>query len=159
MTGDTSLERLPWRELKSLRVTHHMRDCRTSRTTATESCSLLTHSSYMGHHINTPVAHPLVSDAIRAWFSHNRRLNQYRDHQCKLQQQYNKCTRKIFRTTNAMNYKISKNDKGEITWRRSWRWPSLKGRTPSISLSSTSVCLIALGLVMFPCPGCLTPSL
>jgi hypothetical protein len=67
---------------------------------------LVPHSSYMGHHRNTPVAHPLVLDAIRAWFSHTYRLNQYRAHQCKLEQQCNECTRKIFRTANTISCKI-----------------------------------------------------
>jgi hypothetical protein len=55
--------------------------------------------------------------------------------------------------------RFQKNEKGEITWWRSWRWPSLRGHTPSINLSSTSIRLFASGLVMFPSPGCLTPSL
>jgi hypothetical protein len=38
----------------------------------TKSCSLLTHSSYMGHHSNTLAPHPLASDAIQAWFLQTR---------------------------------------------------------------------------------------
>jgi hypothetical protein len=138
-----------------------MQDCHTSKTVATKSCSLLTHSFYMGHHSNTPAPHPLASDAIWAWFSQTRRLHQCRGHQWKLQQEkYNKSTRKSFQTSITMNCRLRKYDKGEITtWRRSWRWPSLRGCTPSVSLSSTSVRLIALGLVMLPSPECLTPSL
>jgi hypothetical protein len=69
-----------------------MQDCYTSRTAATKSCSLLTPASYICHHSNTPVRHSLASDAIWAWFSQTRRLNQYRVHQWKLQQEeYNKC--------------------------------------------------------------------
>jgi hypothetical protein len=63
-----------------------MRDCHTAKTAATKSCSLLTHSSYMGHHSNTLAPHPLASDEIQAWFSQTRRLHQCRDHQWKLQE-------------------------------------------------------------------------
>jgi hypothetical protein len=51
----------------------------------TKSCSLLTHSSYMGHHSNTLAPHPLASDAIQVWFLQTRRLHQCHDHQRKLQ--------------------------------------------------------------------------
>jgi hypothetical protein len=136
--------------------------CHTSRTVVTKSCSHLTHSSYMDHHSNIPAPHPLHSDAIRAWFSQTRRLNQCRDHQWKLQQEkYNKgeinvtiIKQLLLRIASFCNY-----DKGEITWGRSWWWPSLRGRTPSVSLSSMSVRLFALGCVMFPSLECLTPPL
>jgi hypothetical protein len=75
-------------------IQDHIRDCYTSITAVTKSCSLLTHASYIGHHNNTLVPYPLASDAIRAWFSQTRRLNQCRIHQWKLQQEENnKCTR------------------------------------------------------------------
>jgi hypothetical protein len=62
-------------------VQDHMRDCYTTRITITKSCSLLTPASYIHHHSNTMVPHPLSSDAIWAWFSQTRRLNQCRVHQ------------------------------------------------------------------------------
>jgi hypothetical protein len=64
-----------------------MQDCYTSRTAIRKSYNLLTPTSYTRHHSNTPVAHPLTSNAIRAWFSHTRQLNQCRVHQWKLQQE------------------------------------------------------------------------
>jgi hypothetical protein len=85
-----------------------MRDCHTSKTTATKSCNLLTYSSYIGHHSNTPAPHPLASDAIRTWFLQTRRLHQCRDHQWKVQQEkYNKSTRKSFQTSITTTCKLS----------------------------------------------------
>jgi hypothetical protein len=93
-----------------------MQDCHTSKTAATKSCSLLTHSSYMGHHSNTLTPHPLASDAIRTWFSHTRRLHQCRDHQWKLQQEnITKALVRAFKQVLQQLAGFHKYDKGEIT--------------------------------------------
>jgi hypothetical protein len=59
--------RLFYTSVPLYRLVHdHMRDCHTSKTAATKSCSLLAHSSYMGHHSNTLAPHPLALDEIQA---------------------------------------------------------------------------------------------
>jgi hypothetical protein len=55
-----------------------------------------------------------------------------------------------FQATITINCKISRKWQREDTWRRSWWWPCLRGRTPSFYLSSTSVCLFLFGKVRFP---------
>jgi hypothetical protein len=141
-------------------VQDHMRDYYTSRTAGTKSCSHLTPPSYIRHHSNTPVPHPLALDVIWACLCQTHRLNQCRCHQRKLQHEKdNKCTRKTFKITITTNCKILTNERRKITWRRLWWWPCLKGRTPKMNLSSTSVHLFLFGKVMFPSAGCLTPPL
>jgi hypothetical protein len=71
---------------------------------------------------------------------------------------YNKknITKSLVRAFKQLLQRIAsfrKYDKGKIIWWRSWWWPSLRGCTPSVNLSSTSVHLFTSGLVMFPSGG------
>jgi hypothetical protein len=141
-------------------VQDHMWDCYTSRTAATKSCSLLTPASYIRHHSNTPVPH------LWLWMQSGHGFLKSIDwiNVEFINGNYNKknitnAPMRHFQATIIINCKISEEWRREDIWQRSWRWPCLRGRTPSIRLSSMSVRLFLFGKVIFSSAGCLTPTL
>jgi hypothetical protein len=96
-------------------VQDHMWNCHTSRITAKESCTLLTPASYICHHRNTPVAHPLASDVTGYGFL----IPIDWINVVLINANYNKkniinTPVRLFQTTIAMNYKISVLRQSEI---------------------------------------------